>query len=75
MGSFPERRVYFTLNILLNMSVNRFRMNGSLTFSIFMEMLSGPVDFLLSIDLILKQIEAGVNLSKPDSGFPGFGGR
>ena len=39
-----------------------------------MEMLSCPVDFLLSIDLILKQIEAGVKLSNPYSGFPGFGG-
>ena len=57
------------------MSVNKFRMYGRVTFSIFMEMLSGPVDFLWSFDLILKQIEAGVNLSKPYSGFLGFGGR
>ena len=57
------------------MSVNQFRMNGRVTSSIFMEMLSCPVDFLLSIDLILKQIEAGVKLSKPYSDFHGFGGR
>ena len=41
-----------SLSILLNMWVNKFRINGRVTFSIFMEMPSSPVDFLLSISLL-----------------------